>query len=283
MANPFSWFRRPKAPEMQGKDTKYQAITKHYVFNETGNIMLCATPDSLQQLDGELKTAFVDISVFFAAMTKALASTENPITKRPYSLFNYQAVKNILADSGLFVETNVEQGTFSHEGVGRSLTKAWLQHVLNRDFGDQPLPFSGAMFNGMGYQQAQPSQQQALDEQQKKLCRGGSIFFIGELLLGVPQTSAVLLKVEPLSVNSDAEMTEPDPRDIFSLAALDESKHQAKHKVRHWRFKRRTYLFVPPKYIAHAAHGLELPEDKEFANMVALLSDSLAKLQAPLA
>ena len=237
----------------------------------------------MQQLDGELKTAFVDISVFFAAMTKALASTENPITKRPYTLFNYQAVKNVLADSGLFVETNVEQGTFSHEGVGRSLTKAWLQQVLNRDFDDHPLAFSKAMFNGMRYQHAEPSQQQALDEQQKQLCRGGSIFLIGELLLGVPQTSAVLLKVEPLSVNADAQVTESDPQDIFSLAALDESRHQAKHKVRHWRFKKRTYLFVPPKYITHAATGLGSSEHGEFANMVALLSDSLAKLQAPLA
>lgn len=278
MVNLFSWLFRPKVAQPKSKDAKYQAITKHYVFNETGNIMLCATPESLQQLDGELKMAFVDISVFFAAMTKALASTENPVTKRPYSLFNYQALKNMLADSGLFVETNVEQGTFSHEGVGRSLTQAWLQQVLNRDFKKQPLPFSNAMFNGMRYQQAEASQQQQLDDKQKQLCRGGSIFFIGELLLGVPQTSAVLLKVEPLSVNADAEVTEPDPQDIFSLAALDESKHQAKHKVRHWRFKKRTYLFVPPKYIAHASSGLGLPEQGEFANMVALLSDSLAKV-----
>ncbi|PCK30340.1 hypothetical protein [Pseudoalteromonas piscicida] len=270
------WFSKPETPPTHKPQPIYTPITKHYVFNETGNIMLCATADSIQSFDVDLKSAFVDISVFFAAMTKAVTSTTNPVTGKPFSIFNYQAVKNILADSGLFIETNVEEGTFSHDGVGDSLGKALFQHILNREFSEKQLPFAKSMFNGMQYQRAKTTEQSAMSEEQQKLCRSGSIFFIGELLMGVPQTSAILLSIEPQSVADSPNESQSDWQDLFSLAGLDETKHQAKHIVRHWRFKKRTYLFVPPKFIAHGVAGLGEQSNADFDEYSRKLAQSIA-------
>ena len=180
-----TWFSKQDKPSKPQSQPIYTPITKHYVFNETGNIMLCATADSIQNFDTDLKSAFVDISVFFAAMTKAVTSTTNPVTGKPFSIFNYQAVKNILVESGLFIETNVEEGTFSHDGVGNALGKALFQHVLNREFSEKQLPFAKSMFNGMQYQRAKMAEQSEMTEAQQQLCRSGSIFFIGEHMVSM--------------------------------------------------------------------------------------------------
>ncbi len=81
----------------------YAPMTKHYVFNETGNIMLCATTDSIHEFDKDIKDSFIDVSVFFSAMTKAVHSTTNPVTGKPFSIYNYQAVKNILGQSEMLL------------------------------------------------------------------------------------------------------------------------------------------------------------------------------------
>ncbi|NUZ11007.1 hypothetical protein HUZ36_09470 [Pseudoalteromonas sp. McH1-7] len=271
------WFSKTAPPKQVTQQPIYTPITKHYVFNETGNIMLCATADSIQSFDVDLKSAFVDISVFFAAMTKAVTSTINPVTGKPFSIFNYQAVKNILAGSGLFIETNVEEGTFSHDGVGNSLGKALFQHILNREFSEKQLPFAKSMFNGMQYQSARAAEQSSMSEEQKKLCRSGSIFFIGELLMGVPQTSAILLSIEPQSVADTPSDTQSDWQDLFSLVGLDETRHQAKHIVRHWKFKKRTYLFVPPQFIAHGVAGLGDLANADFEEYSRTLAKSISK------
>ncbi|WP_462154300.1 hypothetical protein [Pseudoalteromonas piscicida] len=270
-----TWFSKQDKPSKPQSQPIYTPITKHYVFNETGNIMLCATADSIQSFDTDLKSAFVDISVFFAAMTKAVTSTTNPVTGKPFSIFNYQAVKNILVESGLFIETNVEEGTFSHDGVGNTLGKALFQHVLNREFSEKQLPFAKSMLNGMQYQRAKMAEQSEMTEAQQQLCRSGSIFFIGELLMGVPQTSAILLSIEPQSIAQSTGDTESDWQDLFSLAGLDEDKHQPKHIVRHWKFKKRTYLFVPPQFISHAVAGLGEQSNIDFEEYSRKLAQSI--------
>ncbi len=123
--------------KQNNKDSQpvYTPMKKHYVFNETGNIMLCSTSDSINNFDEDIKDSFIDLSVFFAAMTKAVHSTINPVTKKPFSIYNYQAVKNILSQSGMFVEMNVEEKRFRHRGVGESMGKDFIQTVLNRKFG----------------------------------------------------------------------------------------------------------------------------------------------------
>ncbi|WP_440053480.1 hypothetical protein ACSLBF_11190 [Pseudoalteromonas sp. T1lg65] len=257
---------------------EYQPITKHYVFNETGNIMLCATADSIDSFDDNIKSAFMDVSIFFAAMTKALSSTENPVTKKPFSIFNYQAVKNMLASSGVFVETNVEEGYFASEGVGGALGAELIKTVLNRNFDDNQLSFAKGMLNGMGYQGVDEQTWASLEPSHQDLCRSGNIFFIGELLLGLPQTSAVLINIEPHSVDEDSGQMDSDHQSLFKLGLKNEKKHQSMGKTRNWKYKKRTYLFIPPRFFENNIARLGNVESPEFADYVKTLEQSLTPL-----
>ena len=246
----------------------YAPMIKHYVFNETGNIMLCATTDSIRHFDEDIKDSFIDVSVFFSAMTKAVHSTTNPVTGKPFSIYNYQAVKNILGQSGMFIEMNVEEGVFSNKGVGDPMGKAFVETILNRKFSESRLNFSKGMFNGMGYQKIDAEKGAGLNDTQRKLCRGGNIFFVCELMLGLPQTSTILVNIEPYSFNGRTQEEDEDAQDIFHLGKKNETTHQHKGNRRYWKYKKRTYLFVPPKFLKNNIATLRDADAPEFEDLI---------------
>ena len=265
----FKWIldRWSKEEPKESESNRYSPLVKHYVFNETGNIMLCATAESIRSMDEVIKDSFVDVSIFFSAMTKAVHGTTNPATGKPYSIYNYQAIKNILRGSGLFIETNVEEGYFSHTGVGHQLGKSFVETVLNRQFDGKTLNFSKAMLNGMGYQQ-KGAAEAGTDSFKMNLCRSGTIFFVNELLLGLPQTSAVLVNIEPDSRRIEDDHFDEDKQDIFDLGLRNEKTHISKGITRSWKYKKRTYLFVPPKFLKNNLGSISQANSEEFEEFV---------------
>lgn len=278
----FNWFnkREKKVNQVNEPQSRsiYQPLPKYYMFNETGNIMLCTSERNIGGFDEDIKNSFIDVTVFFAAMSKAIHTTKNPKTDAYYSIYNYQAVKNVLLSSGMFIEVNVEENAFESEGVGESLGKAFLQHALNRNFGDVNLPFTRAMFNGMKYQhslnKATSHQDIASDA---RYFRGGSIFFICEILMGIPQTTAVLLNIEPESEeDTDAEQKHlGKSANMFDLGCKYENEHQPQHQNRRWKFKKRSYLFVPPKFIANNSASLSNGDNAQVSALVEKLQEGL--------
>lgn len=275
----FRWLSRDKTlPPKVHQASVYQPLPKYYMFNETGNIMLCTSEKNISGFDEDIKNSFIDVTVFFSAMSKALHTTKNPLTNKSYSLYNYQAVKNILLSSGMFVEVNVEEGTFSSEKVGESLGKQFLQHALNRHFGDVHLPFSRAMFNGMRYQQ-QLGKKANIDADSKDglYFRGGSIFFICEILMGIPQTTAVLLSIEPNSAkNADAvDKGKNEIESMFDLGIQQEEPEEGHGIARSWTFKKRSYLFIPPQFLAKNSAYLAKGDCAEMDTLVERFRESL--------
>lgn len=252
---------------------QYVPLAKHYVFNETGNILLCATADSIQHFNEDIRNSFMDVSVFFTAMTKAVHSTVNPVTQKPFSIYNYQVLKNILNQSGMFVETNVEEGVFCSQGVGAPLGKDLIQAILNRDFSESQLHFSKGMFNGMRYQKVSSEQWQKMGNDERKFCRSGNIFFIGELLLGIPQTSAILVKIDPYTVPKGPEEGRQDIFDLGNVNGGDEHEYQG--VSRYWTYKKRTYLFVPPSFFKKNIARLKASDAQGFDDYVAFLAEQL--------
>ncbi|MDF2178077.1 hypothetical protein P2G88_07405 [Aliiglaciecola sp. CAU 1673] len=280
-----------KSEEEKSEPTLYVPMTKHYMFSETGNIMLCASKDSIQDFDKDIKDAFIDVTIFFSAMTKAIHSTINPVTQKPFSIYNYQAVKNVLSQSGMFIQLNVETGVFTSKDVGESLGKELVQKILNRNFSESRLAFSRGMFNAMGYQQPDEQEKQQLDARQLKFCQSGNIFFICESLLGLPQTTAILVNIEPYSGKEIETLadghgehfeTDDDAQDVFSLGSKEERFHHPKGHCRMWRFKKRTYLFVPPRLLKNNAKFLSDVDSQDFdelINALALKLDETVKAQ----
>ncbi|BDX07463.1 hypothetical protein [Planctobacterium marinum] len=256
----------------------YKPLPKYYMFNETGNIMLCTSEKNISGFDEDIKNSFIDVTVFFSALSKALHTTNNPITKKSYSLYNYKAVKDILSSSGMFFEVNVEEGVFSSEKAGESLGKEFLQHALNRHFGDVHLPFSRAMFNGMRYQQNLGKKANVSADSDDALSfRGGSIFFICEILMGIPQTTAVLLSIEPVSAKSEDAIKKGKSETVsmFDLGASQESELTAHGIKRRWTFKKRSYLFTPPKFLANNSAYLTRGDCTELDELVDKFRESL--------
>ena len=54
------------------QDPNNVEIKKGFVFNETGNIMMSTTDLTNETIEQNVKDVFAEVSVFFAAMTKAL-------------------------------------------------------------------------------------------------------------------------------------------------------------------------------------------------------------------
>lgn len=268
----FRWFKRRKSQtSIVHQASVYQPLPKYYMFNETGNIMLCTSEKNISGFDEDIKNSFIDVTVFFSAMSKAIHTTQNPKTNKPYSIYNYQAVKSILLSSGMFVEVNVEEGIFRSQKVGESMGKEFLQHVLNRNFGDVHLPFSRAMFNGMRYQQQLAKNANIpFGSNEAMYFRGGSIFFICEILMGIPQTTAVLISIEPDSAKNQEAIEKGlnEVESMFELGVKQETGEDSHGITRSWIFKKRSYLFTPPRFLAQNSGHLARGDSPEMDSLV---------------
>ena len=260
----------------------YLPLKKYYLFNETGNILICTSAERVQGFDDYIKDAFTDVSVFLAAMTKALAckhiaATESDnasIKQKSLSLYNYQAMKDMFAHSAMFVQTNAEHGFFTSRFVGETLGKEFVQTALGKKFDERTLSFTRGMFNGMRYQQN-------TNYYKNDYARGGHVFFICEMLNGLPTTSVVLISIENKSGKTDGSNANTDELkeqengiDILDFGSVAESDYEElikKNKVKNsdfkkkpyetsrtWRYRKRTYLFIPPNFLKNATRILNL-------------------------
>lgn len=260
----------------------YQPLPKYYMFNETGNIMLCTSERNISGFEQDIKHSFIDVTVFFAAMAKAIHTTINPLTNTPYSIYNYQATKNILLASNMFVEVNVEHQVFSSSLVGETMGKTFLQHALNRNFGGINLPFSSAIFNGMRYQhnRRHNAVKQQLSDGEMLYFRGGTIFFVCEVLMGIPQTTVILLGLHPESEAHENTLKDAKDKGLSETANIFEqgmrpASHKSKGCVRSWRYTKRSYLFIPPKFLKTNSASLLHGDSPEMGAFVERLRKSL--------
>ncbi len=274
---------------------------KYYLFNETGNILICASAERVIGFDSYIKDAFTDVSVFLAAMTKALASkhltskeSEKSASKiKSLSIYNYQAMKNMFAHSAMFVQTNAEYGFFTSKYVGETLGKEFVETALGKSFDERSLSFTRGMFNGMRYQQD-------INFDKSDYARGGHVFFICEMLNGLPTTSVVLISIENISgktVGSNPNKSELTDResgiDILEYGSVAEAEYEMTVKnglekkpdgikkaytlSRTWRFRKRTYLFIPPNFLKNATRITQLDMIEGYDDLVMELTKFVEK------
>lgn len=276
---------QPNAAPEQPSDENYQALTKHYVFNETGNILLCTTGSGTENLSVEFKSICAEVGVFFAAMTKAINSVTNPLTGKPYSIYNYKALKKVIDNSGLFVGVNRTTHTVVSDQAGHTFAQDLLQSLLGRKFGNTRLHFARGMFESIGKEtrklssaveslfgvkkskaETSDSQSQAQSQaQQKHIQTSGNIFFICESLLGMPLISAVLVYIEPQNIEKPFD----------EITALDKARPDGQRVNRSYTFTKQTYLFVPPRMLKDYADDLNTGDLSAYQEFVEKLSAAL--------
>lgn len=267
--------------------TLYRSLPKYYLFNETGNILICTSEQKADGFETYARDAFTDVSVFFSAMTKALASKDIQVTspedqkevRRTCSIYNYEAMKDIFAKSGMFVETTKEHGFIQTKYVGETLGKKFVQAALGRSFDEESFSFTRGMFEGMKRQESKP-------ERNGTYTKGGHVFFICELLNGLPTTSVVLVTVEPMSGRSGVRSQQNQFKrsnneiDILEYGALQEKQYGKCTKPRTWRFRKRSYIFVPPSFISNASNELNTAGLSGYDDFVETLSKQIKEFIA---
>lgn len=75
---------------------------KKFIFSSTGNIMVATTEETSDNLDSNVRDVFNEVSVFFAAMTKAISTTKRPNSDNNYTLYDYAALEKVIDGSGCF-------------------------------------------------------------------------------------------------------------------------------------------------------------------------------------
>ncbi len=203
--------------------------TKFYIFNETGNIMMVSTDALGTEIPQSVRDIFSEVSVFFAAMTRAIATTENPDTNKPYSIYNYAALRKIIAGSGLFI--HVTQSDISHvtSSVGVTLSKELLEGLLGLATGAGALSFAQGMLASIGKEGLRIGISR--NDQKAEVA---NIIFVCEYLLGMPTISAMVVYA---NVMENKEVFELGPCINVTTGGQTFKMHKD------------TYLFVTPKFV----------------------------------
>lgn len=244
-------------------------IKKSFVFNETGNVMLAST-DGAQEIDDSVKQDFAEVSVFFAAMTKALEKAANSNMKGVdkdgnsfnYSLYDYEALKKIIDNSGCFIQVNEEDVDFHSESFGATFSKELLEAVLGLATGTGELAFAQAMVNSVG--KAGFAINESESHSEKKV---GNIIFVCEYLLGMPIISAIV-------ITADATQEAFNMKIGPCISVKEQHSSLKVHKD--------TYMFVTPSFIKKwSGDILQGMNDPQFEQLTAQFDTFLKAGETP--
>lgn len=238
-----------------------QEATKYYIFNETGNIMLASTTNSSEPIQQSAQKAFAEVSVFFAAMVRALSSTINPKTKRPYSLYNYEAMGQIISQSGLFVHVTEEDVRYQTSDCGASFSKGLVESLLGLATGAGEMAFASAMVASVGKEALRIAADSSDTES-----RVSNIVFVCEYLLGMPTISAIVVYA---NCSEHVEHIKAGP--CFSMTEIRTS----------WTLHKDTYLFITPTFIREYASDLDTAESSpDYVRLVHWLQELIEQTPA---
>jgi hypothetical protein len=233
---------------------------KHFVFNETGNIMMSSTDDRSDTIQQSVRDVFNEVSVFFAAMTKAISQTRNPfgpldpVTRQPpyYTLYNYDALESVIDGSGFFVHVNEQDVQYSTKSWGVNFSKELFEALLGLAAGSGALGFASAMVASMGKEGLNIAGQTS--ERESKVA---NIVFVCEYLLGLPIVSAVVITVDA------AEASHQYNIGPCFRATTAETKLKAHKDI---------YMFVTPNFIKQYSGDLVAgANDPEYHSLIMYL------------
>ena len=248
----------------QTQDPNNVEVKKGFVFNETGNIMMSTTDMQSQEIEQSVRDVFAEVSVFFAAMTKALeknaASDMKGVDSNGndynYSLYDYNEMKKIIDSSGCFIQVNEEDVNHKTDSWGVTFSKELVEAVLGLATGTGELAFAKAMVSSIGKAGLQISKRSNSDE--KKVA---NIIFVCEYLLGMPVISAIVITAD-MSTQSQQFKLGP----CFSESSTE--TNLTIHKD--------TYMFVTPAFIKQYSGDLiSGVNDPDFEKLTSIFTSYL--------
>lgn len=222
---------------------------KEFVFNETGNIMVSTTDITGATIPDQVRAVFAEVSVFFAAMTKAMTQSIDPNTGKPYSLYNYTAMQNVIDGSGLFVHVTEEDIEHTTESFGMDFSKELIEGLLGLATGAGALSFAQGMIASMGKAGLNIGGSSSSSDS-----KVSNIVFVCEYLLGMPIVSAIVVYCDT-KINKVA----------FHVGPCIKGQSTHTKLIMH----KDTYLFVTPTFIKEYASDLNsITSDLEYLEFI---------------
>lgn len=236
--------------------------TKQFVFNETGNIFVASTINGDAaggQGNGSISPnalkAFEDVSVFYAAMTKAISTTIDPATQKSYSLYNYAALEKVISNSGLFALVTQESVDYESSSWGASLSIGFIEALIGFATPMSLVSSFSSLIRSMGKEAITMGNQTKHSD-----AKVGTVVFVCEYLLGAVSISTLLVY---------ADVTEN--YQAFQLGAC--FKEHSQNVT--WHLNKDTYLFIPPSFIKEANSMNEAMANADYLALVETLKGSL--------
>lgn len=233
--------------------------TKQFAVNATGNLFVASTLNAGAPgvagesgeagLTEKALLAFGQVSVFFAAMTKAIAM-ENK------SIYDQEALSSVIRESGMFIQVSQSDIQFTSNSFGVTFGNELVQAVMGMS-GDLA-SIGKSLFSLI--RQVGREGFEVSGGSTSRSTKVGSIIFVCEYLLGA-------VSISPMLVYMDAK----DASQELTVGPCLESKASQTS----WKISRETYLFVPPVFMKEAGTINEAMSDPEFLKLVSTLTKGL--------
>jgi hypothetical protein len=238
-------------------------LTKYYTFNETGNIMLATTVGQSAEIQESVRKVFAEVSVFFAAMTKAISTTTKPNSSECYSLYSYEALEKIISGSGCFIRVTEMDLTTTTSSWGATFSKTLIKGLLGLATGVGALSFAEGMISAIGNEGLKFAGQKS-----SSASKVGNIVFVCEYLLGMPSISAIVVYIDAATQSR-----------VFTAGPCVKYQDTSTTFVMH----KDTYMFVTPTFIREYAGDLtSVGTNEAYGELVKSMQDHLTgKKQSP--
>lgn len=229
---------------------------KKFIFSSTGNIMVATTEETSANLDSSVRDVFNEVSVFFAAMTKAISTTKRPNSNDNYTIYDYAALEKVIDGSGCFIHCTQEDVDYKSTSFGAEFSRELITSLLGLPVAGGTLSFAQAMISSIGQEALKLSA-----EKDSSDSRVGNIVFVCEYLFGMPIISATVVYIDS---KSEVKTLNAGPCVKTSSTSVEMQLHKD------------VYMFVTPAFINKYSGDLNsIIDSQEYSKFVTYLKSLL--------
>lgn len=220
--------------------------TKEFAVNATGNLFVASTLNAgagaQSGLTAEAQKAFSQVSVFFAAMTKAMNESGK-------NLYDFDALNNLIQSSGLFVAMTKSDVQYNSSSFGVTFGSQLIQALLGLSGDLSSIAHSlTSLISEVGKQGFAIS-----NDSTSKVSKVGTVVFVCEYLLGA-------VSITPIAIYADVKSNS----DNFKAGPC----FQAQRTKTSWNLSKDVYLFVPPEFMDQAVTMNQAMDNPDFEKLV---------------
>lgn len=115
------WQRRRKEPVPKNEESQRQEARRYFLLNETGNVLISTSLSPDGRLPDATLEMFSEANAHLAALFYAVSGTRDPVTGKPFSLYNYRILRRALDWDPVFIRVSTSEP--SADGKDRRLTR----------------------------------------------------------------------------------------------------------------------------------------------------------------